>query len=72
MTWGICGLFFSGSYNDNTETYEQDVQFVSITLADHGDKMQQVRDTYEESDRVIGDDLYAIGDGMKPGGGGSW
>lgn len=72
MTWGICGLFFSGSYNDNTETYEQDVQFVSITLADHGDKMQQVRDTYEDSDRVIGDDLYAIGDGIKPGGGGSW
>ncbi|THV30136.1 hypothetical protein [Glycomyces paridis] len=63
MTWGICGLFFAGSYNDNTATYEQDVQFVSITLADHGDKMQQVRDTYEGTDRTIHDDLHAVAEG---------
>ncbi|WP_026928929.1 hypothetical protein [Glycomyces tenuis] len=60
MTWGICGLFFEGSYNDETSTFGADVEFVSITLKDSGDKMSEIRTTYEDTDRTIGDDFMAI------------
>jgi hypothetical protein len=60
MTWGICGLFFEGNYNDETSTFGADVEFVAITLKDSGDKMTEIRKNYEETDRTIGDDFMAI------------
>ncbi|WP_026923965.1 hypothetical protein [Glycomyces arizonensis] len=60
MTWGICGLFFEGSYSDATSTFGSDVEFVSITLKDHGDKMAEVEQAYHDTDRTISDDLHAV------------
>ncbi|WP_025272267.1 hypothetical protein [Haloglycomyces albus] len=62
MSWGICGLFFSDTYNENTSTYAADVDFISTALDDSSGKMERVRENYEETDRKITKDLQAIRD----------